>query len=138
MHEGYKGCRDRTWHNVGTYQLIQGIATTLALQPAEDGTVQADAARFTNLTQDRAFTYSYNADGQTTHIYDTTDGARVADYATTYDALGRTTPHASESPRVSWRLWCVPGRFSMRVRFSRARQAEMRRSRSCRWCMPCG
>jgi RHS repeat-associated protein len=80
---------DRTWHSLGSFTVAGGQAATVVLKPSADGIVVADAARLILLDNERAFNYTYDADGSQTRVDDNTPNARISTYTTDYDNVGR-------------------------------------------------
>lgn len=87
-----KACTAATpWIKLGSYSFSGGTTKTIVLKPATSGVVSADALKLvsTGAPSQRAFTYTYDANGQQTAVKDQDAGAAVDTYATTYDGLGR-------------------------------------------------
>ena len=82
---------DGIWRALGTYTLSTTTPITIKLGTSPSGAVTADAVRLVRLDNDRAFTYAYDADGQQVLVTDNTEEALTAQYASTYDALGRVS-----------------------------------------------
>jgi RHS repeat-associated protein len=85
------------WVSLGSYSFTQAAAAKISLAANSSGTAVADAVKIVrDYSADpqpapNSFTYSYDANGQTTGIADASPGALFDAYAYSYDQAGRLT-----------------------------------------------
>lgn len=85
-------CTSETpWVKLGNFTFSGGVTKTITLKPSADGAVAADAVKLvaTGEPRTRSFTYAYDANGAQTEVKDTTSGAVIDTFKTSYDGLGR-------------------------------------------------
>lgn len=90
--------RGGEWVSLGSFDFGQGIDHSVALSDdATGGTVFADAVKLVRDNsgdvddEAKTFTYTYDANGNQTGVTDTSSGARVDEFAMSYDVLNRLT-----------------------------------------------
>ncbi|MGW6196975.1 golvesin C-terminal-like domain-containing protein [Kribbella sp. NPDC055110] len=81
------------WISLGNFSFPNGVAKTITLKPSAVGVVSADAIKLvsTNPVDSRAFTYSYDQNGQQTEVKDNNPNAATDTFKVTTDGLARTT-----------------------------------------------
>jgi RHS repeat-associated protein len=85
-----------TWVTLGSYTLKQGEDSTLKLEQNSGGVVAADAVKLVRDTsgdpadtEQKSFTYGYDANGDLTSIDDVSSGAQIDNYAIAYTGLNQ-------------------------------------------------
>ncbi|MDF8265736.1 DNRLRE domain-containing protein [Luteipulveratus flavus] len=89
-----KACTSaNSWVSLGTYTFTGNTNRSVVLKPSTTGVVVADAVRIVDMgaAKARSFTNTYDANGSPTQVKDTTTGAAIDTYQTSYDELGRAT-----------------------------------------------
>ena len=86
-----------TWTSLGTFEFTEDDLRRITLTDQADGTVTADAVRLVRDnsgepdTEEKRFEYAYDANDNQISLRDLSSGAKVDDYAVTYDVLDRAT-----------------------------------------------